>query len=66
MGEEYKAFVERINAMQSGEIIDKGDNLDAMFFLKMSCDCNGVATRIELESEDGTPFGKKVLVLYKA
>ena len=65
MGEDYKAFVERINSMQSGEIIDKGNNLDSIFYLKMSCDCNKVATRLEIESEDGTPFGKKVLVLYK-
>ncbi len=66
MGEDYKAFVKRIHAMQSGEIIGKGDNLDALFFLKKSCESNGVKIRMELKSEHGTFSGNKVLVLYKA
>lgn len=66
MGKEsYEAFVTRIKAMKTGEIIDQGDNLNAMYFLKMSLECNGISTRWELTSEEGTPFGKKVLVLYK-
>ena len=66
MGEDYNTFLKRINAMQSGEIIDKTNDIDAMFFLKMACYYGGIETRMDLESEDGTPLGKKILILYKA
>lgn len=66
MNNDYKAFVARIKAMKAGEIIDQGDNLDALYFLILSCEYNDVATKLELITEDGTPLGKKVLVVYKA
>ena len=52
-------------AMESGDIIEKTGSLQAAYFLSMSLKYSNINFKIELETADGTPLGKPMVVFYK-
>ena len=57
--------MERFKAMESGDIIEKTGSLQAAYFLSMSLKYSNINFKIELETADGTPLGKPMVVFYK-
>ena len=65
MHESYEKSMQRFKAMESGDIIEKTCSLQAAYFLSMSLKYSNINFKIELETADGTPSGKPMLVFYK-
>jgi hypothetical protein len=57
--------MQRFKAMESGDIIEKTGSLQAAYFLSMSLKYSNINFKIELETADGTPLGKPMVVFYK-
>lgn len=65
MHESYEKSMQRFKAMESGDIIEKTGSLQAAYFLSMSLKYSNINFKIELETADGAPSGKPMLVFYK-
>mgnify|MGYP004688247745 CR=1 FL=1 len=65
MHESYEKSMQRFKAMESGDIIEKTGSLQAAYFLSMSLKYSNINFKIELETADGTPVGKPMVVFYK-
>ncbi len=65
MHESYEKSMQKFKAMESGDIIEKTGSLQAAYFLSMSLKYSNINFKIELETADGTPLGKPMVVFYK-
>lgn len=65
MHESCEKAMQRFKAMESGDIIEKTGSLQAAYFLSMSLKYSNINFKIELETADGTPLGKPMVVFYK-
>ncbi len=65
MHESYEKSMQKFKAMESGDIIEKTGSLQAAYFLSMSLKYSNINFKIELETADGTPVGKPMVVFYK-
>ena len=65
MHESYEKARQRFKAMESGDIIEKTGSLQTAYFLSMSLKYSNINFKIELETADGTPLGKPMVVFYK-
>lgn len=65
MHESYEKAMQRFKAMESGDIIEKTGSLQAAYFLSMSLKYSNINFKIELETADGTPLCKPMVVFYK-
>ena len=64
MHESYEKAMQRFKAMER-DIIEKTGSLQAAYFLSMSLKYSNINFKIELETADGTPLGKPMVVFYK-
>lgn len=65
MHESYEKSMQKFKTMESGDIIEKTGSLQAAYFLSMSLKYSNINFKIELETADGTPVGKPMVVFYK-